>query len=67
MSEKKTGVECIVCKRGIIVERTHIPYIAAISPDIYGPGGKNVATEKDRARDGFHCPECGIEYHKLPN
>ena len=57
---------CVVCKKREIIERSHIPFVAAISSDICGPGGRNVATEKDRKHDGFHCSKCGLEYHKLP-
>ncbi len=65
MSEKDTGRKCVVCGKKII-ERTHIPYIAAISSDLYGPGGRNIATEENRLHDGFHCSKCGLVYYKLP-
>ena len=66
MSDKKTGKKCVVCVNGEIVERTHIPYIAAINLELFGPGGKNIATEKDRIHDGFYCSKCGLVYYKLP-
>ncbi|MDX9913067.1 MAG: hypothetical protein RBS77_00610 [Candidatus Moranbacteria bacterium] len=66
MSEEKTGKKCHC--GGEIVERFRIPYIpaAAGGEDLIGFGSFNVATERDRQHEGYHCDSCGIEYHKLP-
>lgn len=65
MDERETGRICPVCG-GSIVRRSYIPYIPAISRDIIGPGSRNIATEASRQTDGYHCDNCGIEFHKLP-
>lgn len=65
MQEKDTNKRCLVCG-GVIVERSYIPYIPAISKDLIGPGSRNIATEEDREIDGWHCGVCGLEYHNLP-
>ncbi len=62
---RMTDKKCRVCG-GQIIERSRIPYIPALSKDLTGLGARNIATEKDRKIDGYHCQKCGIEYHKLP-
>ncbi len=64
MEEKYTGKKCFC--GGIIIERSHIPYMPAVSKDLIGPGSRNIATEKNIEIDGYHCEKCGIEYYKLP-
>lgn len=64
--KKKTKAICSVCKKKTIVERSHIPYIPATNRKVYGPGSKNMATEKDRIISGYHCTQCGIEFYQLP-
>jgi len=63
--ERSTGKKCLVCG-GEIIKRSHIPYKPAVSANLFGPGSRNIATEKDRIIDGYHCENCGCEYHKLP-
>ncbi len=65
MEEKPTGKKCQICY-GEIIERSHIPYIPAISESMIGPGSRNIATEKDRIINGYHCENCGAVYLKLP-
>jgi hypothetical protein len=64
--DEKTDSICPVCQ-GWIMARTAIPYRAAVSPDLYGPGSRNVSTEADRRTLGWHCGNCFIEFHKLPD
>lgn len=64
--EKRTDHICKVCQ-GWIMERSEIPYVPAVSKDLFGPGSRNIATEADRLITGWHCGSCGIEYRKPPN
>jgi len=64
--EERTDSVCSACG-GWIMARSAIPYRAAVSPDLYGPGSRNVSTEADRRVLGWHCGSCFIEYHKLPS
>ena len=64
MEEKLTGKKCLC--GGEIIERSHIPYIPAVSENLVGDGSKNIATEKNRKINGYHCENCGCEYNKLP-
>jgi len=66
MDIKATGVRCPSCG-DMILERSYIPYIPAISADILGPGSNNVATESDRVIHGYHCISCMMELHDLPS
>ena len=63
-NERKTGASCPHCD-GEIIERSFIPFIGQRA--IYGPGGRNQATEKDRRVIGYHCNVCKTEFYGCPS
>ncbi|MFH0846410.1 MAG: hypothetical protein V1851_03375 [Patescibacteria group bacterium] len=65
--EEGTGILCLVCKEGEIMERFHFEAIMQGSPGVYGPGGRRFSRYADKATvDGWHCGLCGISYYQLP-
>jgi len=66
MEIRATGVSCPSCG-DMILERSYIPYIPAISADLLGPGSNNIATESDRRIHGYHCMSCMMDFHDLPS
>ena len=68
MSYKETEVDiqCSACGCFRIVQKSSIPYRPAHRSShgpVFGPASRNVSTEKDRVINGYHCPECGLEYN----